>query len=266
MDIFRFSNYEDFFQSMADSHHGDRGYRTRLAAAAKVHPSYITRIIQGTVSITPDQAAAFADFWNLSASEKEYFLWLVLKGRSSDASMKKLADEKLAQLRAEYHELENALPAEKINPSEENEYYMNWIYSAVHVFSTLQKSQTPEQIASRLGLSTEVVSGAIQVLIKLGLVELHKGKILRAQKNNVHLSNRSWMAPLQHRNWRIASVDRISRPSTSDVRYTGVHSISKKDLEKLRQQIRDFLIQTDKLVRPSAEETVCVLCLDLFEL
>lgn len=65
-----------------------------MAQAINVHPSYITRIFNGSTAITPDQAVGLAKFWRLKDHEKEYFLWLVLKSRSTDASMRDMADKK----------------------------------------------------------------------------------------------------------------------------------------------------------------------------
>ena len=265
MTVFDFSSSGRVFAAMLEAHKDERGYKTRLAKAATVHPSYVTRIAQGQASITPDQAAALASFWGLRTSEKEYFLWLVLRGRSGDESMVALADERIRQLKKAHDELGSSLPAEKVDPLAENKYYMSWVYSAVHLLSALP-GQTAAQVARRLALPEPVVTAAAGFLDRIGLVKIRGGKLLKTERQNVHLSNESWMASLQHRNWRVASADRIGRPADGDMRYTGVHSLSKPDLEELRRHFREFLLRTDRLVRPSKDETVCVLCMDLFEL
>ncbi|RYZ76103.1 MAG: DUF4423 domain-containing protein, partial [Proteobacteria bacterium] len=191
---------------------------------------------------------------------------LVLKGRAADPAIRKMADEKLKKLKQSNEDLGSSLPAEKIRPADDSEYYLNWIYSAVHMLLTLQKDQSILQISQRLGVSDVVVKSVLQGLQKMGLAAPKNSNTYRATKKNIHLGNRNWMASLQHRNWRIASTERIGRPGSEDLRYTGVHSLSKKDLDRLRDQLREFFVNTDKLVRPSAEETVAVLCVDLFEL
>lgn len=265
MAVFDFDSFDSYFQEILSAHKKDRGYRTKLAQAAKVHPSYITRIIDGTAQITPDQGAAIADFWGLSSDEKEYFHWLIVKSRAGDPSLRSLAAQRLEELRQQNRELGRSLPAEKMNPAEENAYYMNWIYSAIHILGTVP-GMTVQLAQKRLGIPGPVALAAARTLRDLGMISLGKEGAIRHLKANVHLSNQGWMASMQHRNWRIASMERMGRPGAADVRYTGVHSLSKRDLEKLRRQIQEFLVQTDKLVRPSPEETACALCLDLFEL
>lgn len=264
--IFDYSSYEEFFKTVLEVHKNDRGYKSQLAKAIQVHPSYITRILSGTASITPDQASALADFWNLGTDETEYFIWLVLKGRAGDPALKKLAEQKLKSIKKDNDQLGKALSAEKIEINQDGEYYLSWIYSAIHMLLTLPKEQTIPLIAQRLCIPESVAQSAVLTLEKIGLIEFEKNGKMKATKKNIHLSNQSWMAALQHKNWRIAASERIGRPGLDDVHYSGVHSISKKDLEKLRRQIREFLIQVDETVRPSPEETVCVMCLDLFEI
>jgi len=153
-----------------------------------------------------------------------------------------------------------------VNSAKEAFYYLSWLYSAIHMLSTLKQPLTLNQISQRLGLPLPTVASATDVLSQMNLVEITKSGIVRSLQNNIHLSNEHWTASLQHQNWRRYAIERASFPGDEDVRYTGVHSLSKQDLEKLRRQIREFLIRTDRLVRPSEEETVCVLCLDLLEI
>lgn len=104
MSVFSFKTHEAFIEQILKDHSDDRGYRTKMAHAINVHPSYITRIFNG----------------------------------STDASMRDLADKKLYDLKQQFDELGNSLQAEKMNPADENEYYTNWIYSALHILGTLQ--------------------------------------------------------------------------------------------------------------------------------
>ncbi len=265
MSAFDFSNYEKFIKDVIQTHSEERGYKTKLANAAKVHPSFITRILDGSSHITPDQAAALAEFWGLQNDEREYFIWLVIKARAADRALIQMADKKLSELKLANEDLSRALPAEKASTSLETEYYMSWIYSAIHMFATLPNI-TLEKLSRRLYLPFSYIKSTTLTLEKLGLVEILKDGTIRATKSNIHLSSQRKMANTQHKNWRIASAERISYASEDDFRYTAVHSLSKKDLEKLKRKIREFLLETDKIIRPSPEEIVCVLCMDLFEL
>lgn len=267
MDVYAHETWESLFAEAIVKNGEDRGYKTKLAQAAKVHPSYISRMLDGAATVSPDQAAALGDFWGLSAEEKKYLIWLVVKAKAGTPELKRIADEHLADCRREHEELGNHLEAEKFSADDHTEYYLDWIYSAVHMLGTLREPLNAEQIARRLGVKEMHAKRAVALLVRMGLVELGaRGKVISTKKN-IHLSNRGWIANLQHRNWRLACAERFGGEGEEDhVHYTGVHSLSKDDFQRLKRQIREFLVQTDRLIRPSAEETACVLCLDLVEL
>ncbi len=153
-----------------------------------------------------------------------------------------------------------------MNPADENEYYTNWIYSALHILGTLQIDLNVDLMAQRLGKPEAVIRSALEFLKKNKLVEINSKGIIMATKKNIHLSNQNWMATIQHKNWRIAALERNQNKGLQEVRYSGIHSLSHQDLNRLREKIKDFLITVDDVVRPSKEETVCFLCLDLFEI
>jgi uncharacterized protein (TIGR02147 family) len=267
MDIYAHSSWDTYFAEIIRKNAEDRGYKTRLAQAAKVHPSYISRMLDGAATISPDQAATLGDFWGLGAKEKQYLIWLVIKAKAGTPELKRMADDHLADCRREQEELGNHLAAEKFSADDHTEYYLEWIYSAVHMLGTLREPLSAEQIARRLGVKEIHARRAMALLVRMGLVELGpRGKVLSTKKN-IHLSNRGWIANLQHRNWRLACAERFGAEGEEDhVHYTGVHSLSKEDFTRLKRMIREFLVQTDRLIRPSAEETACVLCVDLVEL
>ncbi|MFZ4403756.1 MAG: TIGR02147 family protein [Pseudobdellovibrionaceae bacterium] len=266
MSIYTYSNSEDYFKNILKSHRSDHGYKTKLAKVIQVHPSYITKVCKGSALLNPDQACSLADFWGLNADEKEYFLWLTFKTRAAQPAFKKIVEQKLLQIKEQKNNLADMLPAEKVNPNQDSEYYISWIYSAVHMLLTLQTPPSLEMISRRLSIKLETVQSAVTHLLRMGLVEKKSGEAYRASQKNMHLSNKNWLASLHHRNWRSFTSERISRMQMDLVTYTSVHSLSKKDLEKLKRQIHEFLLQTDQLVRPSPEETACVLCIDLAEL
>jgi uncharacterized protein (TIGR02147 family) len=267
MDVYAHESWERYFAAIIAENKADRGYKTRLAEAAKVHPSYITRMLDGSATVSPDQAAALGDFWGLGAREKQYLIWLVIKAKAGTPELRRMAEDHLAECRREQAELGNHLEAEKFSADDHTEYYLDWIYSAVHMLGTLREPLSAEQLARRLGVKELHARRAVALLQRMGLVEVGaRGKVVSTKKN-IHLSNRGWIANLQHRNWRLACAERFGSEAEDEaLHYTGVHTLSKEDFARLKRQIREFLVQTDRLIRPSAEETACVLCLDLVEL
>lgn len=264
--IYTYSNYEDYFSDVIEAHSEDRGYKTRLAQAVNVHPSYITRISKGVVYMTPDQAASVARFWGFDADESEYLLWLVLKSRTGDENMKQLADQKMNRIKLDRNEIGHQLSDRDKPNMDQALYYTSWMYSAVHMLLSLPQKLSVKQLSQRLSVSEADVQQVVDNLVQMNFAEKKEG-YYKSLQTNIHLSNANWISRISHQNWRVCTAERAGRAqSAQDFKYTAVHSISKKDFEKLQRMIKEFVLETDRMVRPSPEETVCVMCVDLFEL
>lgn len=266
MSIYDFSVYEDYLKDVLKQHESERGYMSKLAQAIGTHPSYVTRVLRGEAQLTPDQACSLSEFWGHNSAESEYFLWLVIKDRSGTPLLKKKAEIKLRLLKNENDQLGRYLSAETFASSDINEYYLSWHYPAIHILLTLNKMPTEEEMSQRLGLPLTTVRQVLLHLEKMQIISLGKNGKPIVLKKNIHLPQQSWMASIQHKNWRVMAAERIGRLGQEDMRYSGMHSLSKKDFAKLKRKVREFLLDVDSTVRPSAEETVCFLGIDLFEL
>lgn len=266
MSIYDFDTCEDYLKNVLAAHKHVRGYRTRLSKALSVHPSYITRVLAGATLLTPDQAAGLAEFWALDPRPAEYFHWLVMKARAGNKAMKATADRRLRELRRQDQELDESLSAEKLETQKETDYCLHWLYPAVHILSTIPALAGVAPIARHLGLPEALIANVGENLQKMGLIEIGPGAKLKVTTNSVVLPNRSWMSSLQHRNWRSLCMERLGRPTADEYHYSGVHSLSRKDLEKLHRQVREFLLDVDRTVRTSKEEVAVVLLMDLFDL
>lgn len=264
MSVFTHADYLSTLRERLGS--GDRGYQGRMATAAQVHPSYFSRVLSGRVHLSSEQAFRLARFWGLNERERAYFELLVLLARSGDADYRASLERRAKVMRDEASELENRVEARTQETGEGNVYYANWLYSALHMLLTVPELATSKALAKRLRLPVTEVELGLRQLAALELVrEVADGK-WAVTENNVLLGRSNWMARLQHSNWRIRALERLGRAVDGDVNYTGVHSLSARDLERLRRRLKDFFVEIDALVRPSKEETVAVFCADLFEL
>ncbi|MGZ3796872.1 MAG: hypothetical protein ACXVB1_10920, partial [Pseudobdellovibrionaceae bacterium] len=61
---------------------------------------------------------------------------------------------------------------------------------------------------------------------------------------------------------RTKITDRIQFRSPEDLHYTGIHTLSRKDFKKIKNQLLESLVKVDQVVRPSTEEELCCLLID----
>lgn len=261
MKIYDYNNYLTYLEECLEQHKGNRGFHAQLAKAAGMHPSYLSRILHESIHLTPDQAAGLCNFWNLDRDETNYFMNLVHLARAGTLALKKIIEVELKAIRIKHEDLGAHLPAEKIDMQKENLYYSAWYYCAVHMLLTISHMQTEAAIAEKLNLPQAQVRKILESLENLELVKKSKNN-WEPTKNNVHLANESWMAAIHHINWRTKITDRIQFRNPEDLHYTGIHTLSRSDFKKIKNQLLEALVKVDKIVRPSAEEELCSLLID----
>lgn len=197
--------------------------------------------------------------------ETEYFLNLVHLGRAKGPALRKVVNEKLAQLKKENSVLSKRLDQEAAQTEVDFFYYSSWIYLAVHMCLSVESLQSDEAIAKRLGVSTQYIQRILKQLQLYGLAKEKAGRWI-AVKKGTHLSSGSFMTEVNHANWRNRAIIDVQRDPSAWVHYTSVFSMSKVDAEVLRTMILEFIERTRKLIRPSPEEEVYCMLMDFFEI
>jgi uncharacterized protein (TIGR02147 family) len=260
MSVYEYNDSLDYLKDCIEQNR-NRGFHGQLAKAAGMHPSYLSRILHGSIHLTPDQAAGLCNFWNFDRDETNYFLNLVHLTRAGTPTLRKILENDLKAIRVKHEDLGALLPAEKIDLQKENLYYSAWYYCAVHVLLTIPNMQTETAISEKLNLPLFQVRKILASLEALNLVKKTSSK-WQPTKNNVHLTNESWMAAIHHIHWRMKISDRIQFRNPEDLHYTGVHTLSRSDFKKIKNLLLETLVKVDKVVRPSTEEELCSLLID----
>jgi uncharacterized protein (TIGR02147 family) len=264
-DIFTFKHYIEVVEEMIERSHEVRGYRGKLSIAAGTHSSYFSRVLSQEVHLTPDQAAGLCDFWGFSEIETDYFLMLVNYERAGTQILKKILKEKIDRIRQQQENLSKHIEAIKIPILNENQYYSAWYYSAVHLLLMIPRFQTVRTIAQKLLLSESKTLSILLELQNLKLVKKINNNCWQATVNHLHMDKSSWLAKVHHAGWRNKSIEQIQIDDPNNLHYTGVHTLSNEDFEKIRSILYKSLVEIDGVVRPSKEEELCVLGLDWFK-
>jgi len=259
--IFSFDDYMEILKADLAENTAVRGYQARLAKAGAMHPSYFSRILNHSTHLTLDQAAGLCDFWELNHDETHYFLNLVHFARASSPHLKRILEAEIKTLKKKHDELGDKLPAEKMDIHKENIYYSTWLYCAVHVLLTIPQFRSESAISQKLGIPLKKVHNILKTLESLELVQKSRSG-WEPKKSSIHLSNLSWMSAIHHSNWRAKMIDVVQFQGQDNLHYSGIHSLSVRDFAKLRERIKEFLIEVDQVVRPSKEEELCCLLID----
>lgn len=261
MNVFEYDDYNKFFSDLLADKGKERGFQSKLAKAAQVHPSFLSRVFNQSTHLTPDQAAGICEYLSFDRDETAYFINLVHLARAGTNTLKNLIQNDLQELRGKREELKNLLSAEETETSNFDIYYTAWYFSAVHMITLIPEFRTEKKIASRLGLSLEATKSILNTLKALDLVRSDNGK-WTPSKTNVHRPDSNYMAGVHHLNWRMKLSEKIQLRTPRELHYTGVHILSQSDYEKIKGSIRKMLTEVDRTVRKSDEEEIVCLSVD----
>jgi len=265
MNVFRYIDYRKCLSEFLELEENARGNKKKLAEAVNCQASYLTLVLQEKAHLTVEQAERLCRYWKLSIEETDYFLLLVSLGRSGTQELRSYYKAKIKKLKEARENLGNRIQDAELFPDTEAAvYYSSWMYLAIHILVSIPDYHSSREIAERLQLPEEAVKRVLQYLESLGLVQLRAGQ-WRSTRKQLHLPRESRFISLHHSNWRRRAVDNSFLGRPEDLHYTGVSSLSRQDLETLRQLVLNFIDQSRNLIGPSAEEELICLSIDLFK-
>ena len=265
MSVFEFTDYKAFLRAQIEAHSETRGYQTKLAEAAGCQRAFVSQVLHGEAQLTFDHAAGLCDFWKFRETESDYFIELLQLARAGTPALRSLVQRRLEAIQIQHSELSTKFKSTgKLSEAEQSVYYSNWIYSAIHVLTSIGSFQTETALADRLGVDIAIVRAALNELEGLRLIEKKSGK-WKPSERNLFLPRQSHMTYMHHANWRMQALEDVQSNNSSSVHYSSLHAASAKDLERLREMILDFLKEAKTLIEPSPEEDMICLNIDYFK-
>ncbi|MBN8555039.1 MAG: TIGR02147 family protein [Deltaproteobacteria bacterium] len=265
MNIFEFDSYKEFLKKVIADNKDKRAFQKQLALAASCQPSYLSQALNSKVNITSDHAYGLAKFLKFTEDEMNFFLLLVNLERASQLAFKKFILEKMERERKKYFRLTNKIK-EDTHPDALKEfaniYYSSWHYLAVHILCTFPLIKDERDIAEKLNLKRETVMHALTQMKSQGLVEFKSGK-WSATRKNIHISDNHPMISRHHFNWRFRAANQTYPVTEDEIQYTGVYSLSKKDLKKIKTMLNEAITSARKTALESSEEELINFNIDL---
>lgn len=265
--LFDYDDYKVLLNALIESKpQGGRGQRKLLAEAIHCQVAYITHVLSGDNHFSLEQAEAAGRFFALTKEELEFLLALVQYNRAGTPSLKKLLSSQIEELRKKNNLLKHRLKIkESLPPEDQATYYSSWHYAAIHILLTIPEFDTTDSIAHRFSLSRKRVLEVLEFLLRMGLIKKEQNKYI-VISNMLHLDPRSPLISKHHANWRIKVLHDLENIRESSLHYSLTFSISKKDLSKVREVLTTALQDCADIIRPSKEEDVAALSVDLFTL
>jgi len=263
MDIFEYTEYQKLIEYWLE-HSKKHGARAKLAKAIGCSPSWITRVLAEQVHLTPDQAFGISIYFNLNEAETDYFLLLVELQRSGTHMLKKRIHSKLKLLRENTRNFGASVKTDsKMSEQDHARYYSTWLFSALHAACMIRNFSSLE-LARIFKIPSARITEILNALQSMGLV-IKLGEHWQATSKSIHLSSESPMANIAHANLRNRSIQVLQEGTSDGLHYSAIHCLSKKDVEIVRQKLKNAILSCRNVIEPSPPETLSVLCLDWYE-
>jgi plasmid maintenance system antidote protein VapI len=262
--IFGHSSYKSIMKARLRAQ-GQRGALSRAAEALRCQRSFLSRIMNSKMQLTPDLAFKLCLHWKFSLNEREYFQTLVEHERAVDPIYAAFLREKIAAMRQAHESLSERAKRPAPTSSHDLAYFSGWNWTAIHFLTSIHEFQTVDAISNRLSLSKESVIACLEQLKAWGFVS-KSGNRWEYKGGEYHLPKDSPLVILHHQNWRYKAVMDAQKANPEHIHFTNVHTISRAALPLLKERLLAFISETNELMKSSNEEDCVVLLCDLFRL
>lgn len=259
MNIFNYSDYRAYLRSYIQKlPKQGRGVINRLAAYLEVHPSLLSQVLSDSKNLSLEQAYLTREYLGLSEQEGEYFMCLVQFERAGTIKLKNYFKEKMALLKEDSAEIGSHLVQDRqLTEEEKSIFYSHWLYTAIWLYTGVQKEKTLDEIVQRFQIPRERASEILRFLVKTNLC-IFKNSAYQSSSHSIHIARNSAHAHKHHTNWRLRAIESRDNVSEEEIMYTAPFSISRKDFNYIRERIFEVLKDvTNTAVRSEAEDLAC---------
>ena len=264
--IFEFDDYRKYFaEFLLKLPKKGYGEARKIAAHLQVGSTFISQVFHGSKNLSLEQADILADYLGLVGLERDYFILLVEKERAGTKRLKQYWNAKLADLKKSSLKISNRVSHHRTLTDEEKSiFYSSFIYSCIHAYtSTAKKGRGLEEVKDRFELSRARAGEILKFLCDIGLCKEEQGYFL-VTDHHTHIAKGSPHLLKHHANWRIKAIQYSEELSDEELMYTANISISKKDFQKIRDEMVQLIKTTVNTAQESDPEEIAQFNLDLF--
>lgn len=263
MNVFEFEDYKVFVREKLKTFpRNGHGQFLRIAKLLSIHTTMVTHIFKGDSNLSVEQALKLADYFAMSALEKEYFVALVLYFRAANVDSKKYFKNQISELRKRALNLSERLNVKKtLNETDQAIFYSAWYYSGIRLLIATREFRGAEEIAEAIGLPVVTVARTLEFLVSRGLVEFNDN-IYSVGQTLTYVSRDSHFVGKHHLNWRLKALEQLDHVPSDELVFTNSIAISARDFQLIREEIVKFLERFKSIGDPSPSEQLCFLTID----
>lgn len=266
MNIYHYESYKTYLQELLTQ---SRGLKTQLATYLNCQSSFLSQVLTGDKThFSLEHIKKIAEFLTLDKDELDFLILLCLHERAGSNELKKHFESKITEQRELHQQINKKISkrGQGLTLDQQATYYSHWSYMAVHMLISIPSLATTEKIKNHFNLAPHFIDEILQFLLECDLIEKH-GHRYSIGKTRLHLGKNSPFVKSLHQNWRHKAIESLAESDDGfDLHYSSVLVLSKKDAEKIKDLILEFIRKKEEILAPSPEEQAVALSLDYYKL
>jgi len=263
--------YKDYKDLLTDKITAEKGLsKSGLAKACNCQSAYISQILNGHANLSAEQLLSAGEYINLSESEIDFFILLHSFNKAGTSQLRKYYKTKIDEFIEHSLNLSKRLDVKNtLTEDEKAKYYSSWLYTVIHLMTTLPEKMTIERISSHLSITQSKASDVTNFLQTCGLIQ-KKNNYYLPGKTRFHLDSNSHLLPLMHLNSRNLVIEKIQKFKTSELSsnliYSSAITLSKDDFKKIKNILISAIQDSKEIIKDSSEEVLGLFNLDFIEI
>lgn len=265
--VFEYSNYKRYLNDLIEAcPNGGRGQRKALAEHIGCQVAYVTHVLSGDNHFSMEQIEACGRYFSLAKKEMEFLFLLLQHNRAGTVDLKKFFSGLIHEQREKHSLLKDRLNIKNtLSREDQAVYYSSWQYAAVHMALTVPEYRSIESLSARFNITAARVLEVLEFLTKLNLAYKEQNQY-KTKDPFLHLEKDSPLISKHHSNLRVRAINSLDTPHEKDLHYSLIFSVAEKDKPKLRERLTKCIEECADIIRPSTEEDLAALCIDMFTL
>ncbi len=267
--LYKFNNTSSYLKHIAQNQNKpNRGMQSRLAEAAGCSKPHFSLVMKERAFLTPDQAYGVCQYLGLSKMEQKYFELILSHERASNKKYKDYLKQEIKKYKIKatklIHKTENNNPTE-LSSEDLFLYYSDWIYSAVHIATSIPHYQSIKKLKSFFHLDSKKINEIIDYLNKIKLIK-QDGDSVKISNNNMHLDKESKYYKIFSKQWSDKIHELQKNKNLDDFDYTGCFTCDEDAYEQIREEFDHLFEKIQKIVQKSSERKMAVIKINLSNL
>lgn len=265
LSVFEFENYREFIKAWISTQESSHGLKSELAAAMGISSSFMSQVLKGDKSLTPEQAGELAERFGFTEAETDFWFLLIDLDRAGTVKLRSRLGRKIRQGREQAKSLsKRSLKDTELSDETKGVFYSSWLYSGIRNMAALPDVNDVPEIARRLNLPAATISKVVGFLVDHGLCRMDDGRLTYGPAHTF-VNRDSPHVVKHHLNWRLQAARAMERDRDSDLFFTGPMSLSRETVDEIRKYLPQVIQEIYKKIGPSPSEQVACLNIDWFD-